>query len=598
MTGKHNPLATNPLWRMVIWPRYVSIPLKTHISDPNVVLFNNVARLSVFFIAALMILSIIDWSEKLTSSDVKISYNAWMDLSATPTGGTKPAFCDNSEYDYVYDDAWKYENIGCRNYGTDSFVKGPTGDKFKINTMYKNVVYEICDPATNVNSQGVSCGDTQLFQTGTSDYYNTRVEDGLITLQMFTKCNRTNFDSEAPENKFMPYIIHRPDGSVVEPTSAQRVSGMGIKLSVSELMELFQVPGGLGGSSDDVSLPTSTGKPTHRIVGIRLTIKPEVRNSVSHTLFQDGSLFGNYALHLYISWEPNWTRTVMPPAPTKTSGEQQNTDAYGILINIDMSDTTGIRVFSFAKFAATLADLLVLMVAFHLLMRVFLLNFMGLCRSGHKSTKWRHAANMDIETHVDVRRHTQTSMRRRRSKYVITSVEKILLQLGMKLANSAGFEVPGHRDFKFSTEQKKIMFEQIDHDGSGEVTEDDMKATLEKNEIPCDETQMDRLMDVMDLDGSGTVSISEFQNGIGRALMKAHRKSKRLSISASQLLISLHQDETEVVVAEKEKTDDDDDDDDDDDGADDGVFQYGQEYEMNPMGDEVKNENNNSGGDD
>ena len=336
MTGKHNPLATNPLWRMVIWPRYVSIPLKTHISDPNVVLFNNVARLSVFFIAALMILSIIDWSEKLTSSDVKISYNAWMDLPATPTtDGTKPAFCDNSEYDYVYDDAWKYENIGCRNYGTDSFVKGPTGDKFKINTMYKNVVYEICDPATNVNSQGVSCGDTQLFQTGTSDYYNTRVEDGLITLQMFTKCNRTNFDSEAPENKFMPYIIHRPDGSVVEPTSAQRVSGMGIKLSVSELMELFQVPGGLGGSSDDVSLSTSTGKPTHRIVGIRLTIKPVVRNSVSHTLFAEGSLFGNYALHLYISWEPNWTRTVMPPAPTKTSGEQQNTDAYGILINID-----------------------------------------------------------------------------------------------------------------------------------------------------------------------------------------------------------------------------------------------------------------------
>ena len=100
------------------WPEKVAVPVRAHITDTRVVRLHNYSRLAIYLIMPFGFLFYFDWT---LPAQVFFEYNAWMDpppnrsqsswLNSTEHTAT---MCNNRDYDYIYDQYWKYENLDCR----------------------------------------------------------------------------------------------------------------------------------------------------------------------------------------------------------------------------------------------------------------------------------------------------------------------------------------------------------------------------------------------------------------------------------------------------------------------------------------------------
>ena len=220
----------------LLWPQYISIPLKTHISNPKLVHWHNVTRVMTLLLVGLSTVLFVDFKQ---TADVSMDFNAWMDASATYDPNHTPKYCNNSQYDFVYDKNWKYESMGCTRIGSSAFTKNVIAPgTFVIHTLLDSTISEICDYTTNTNSQGASCKGSPLFPLRNTKNFVAGVEEDLLTVQIVAKCPLKNYDSTAVKpagTKPTKIRIHSPNGKVVEPLEKQRIgSSLGLVMSVGD----------------------------------------------------------------------------------------------------------------------------------------------------------------------------------------------------------------------------------------------------------------------------------------------------------------------------------------------------------------------------
>ena len=354
-----------------------------------------------------------------------------------------------------------------------------------------------------------------MLNLGTDRYFIEGTEEMMMTLTIqAVSPDFYGYSSESYPGVTEVYV-HKPgwetnpDQLPVKFRKGTRLenTAFGFRMSVKEWLQLFDMD--LDKVYENAGTNDSIGLARARIVGMRLTIRVELRN-VRKLVFNAVWPLGNPDLHLYLSKDESWTRNTFGSKPGRTVNELRNTDAYGIRINMLGSASEYLRYPNPLKIFRALIDLVVFLIIFKSLIRLY--SFFAL---GSTSKKWRRALNMNVETHVLLSRDGKHRIRMH-SK-AIEKADSILVELGMLLMKHAHIDRSKYnnddiRKFVFSKAEKKRMYDMLDVDGDGRATVEEIKEVLTRFNIAFTQTEIDCIMNILDRSGNGFLIALSFQN--------------------------------------------------------------------------------------
>jgi hypothetical protein len=367
-----------------------------------------------------------------------------------------------------------------------------------------------------------------------TNYFNANADTSELYIDLQAKAAAMGFDSIESANKEMDLFIHGPDGSETQLDAKYRRGGLKVKLPVPYLVSIASVNGGaLDDLNPAASVEGSTGKPRHRIVGMKLYMRVELRNQFQELAWPPrGKIFGGVSCHLFLSSEADWMR--VPSAfvtPTREQAQIKVIDIYGLRLTIKGDEAHGMHLFSAVKFLQASTNMVVLWLS----VRIIVYYFVTQCY-GATSSKWRRAASRNIETHVLLNRHSTDRIRKRHE--VEAQARDIVLALGRHLASDADVPVVGSAERspvsrnKYTKKEQMLMFGQLDKDADGAVTEDELKDYLRGKNVKFAQLTMDCVMHQLDLNGNSTFELKEFQKSIGRALVEKKFHSPQVAEGA------------------------------------------------------------------
>ena len=373
---------------------------------------------------------------------------------------------------------WDYRNNSCRAVPNQMAFRKIGTDSYFVGTYFQESTFEICNDADT--STECQASGQKIVPPGVTNYFNSNADVSELYIDLRAIAKDVSFDSMDPVNEEMEYIVHSPDGKETTVDSKYRRGGLKLRVPVPDLLSMSAVEGNLNGVNMAASTVTSFGKPRHRIIGLKVYMRVELRNQWEKLTWPpEGKIFGRFSCHLFLTYELDWMR--LPSAitvPTRKQGEMRIVDTYGIRLTIH-DNVHGMRRFSAVRFLQASTNLIVLWLSVRFLVTFFVKWCLGI-----SSRKWRRAASRNIETHVLVNRHSQNRIRRRHN--IEARARDIVIALARHLATDArssaveAVTTPEAGRDKYTKKEQELMFAQLDSDADGKVTEDELMNYMRK----------------------------------------------------------------------------------------------------------------------
>ena len=380
------------------------VPVRTVIRDPTIVKLNNVSRTATFVIS--IGIFIFAMQGYLIPCDTIVSPNVWMDDPDPTHLNYIPKYCDNVDYDFVFNANWHYTNMTCEPKDlSQRFIKALTAGSYFIPTLLTSQNYAKCPTARSTTSATSSsldqlCTSGHLKKMGPPQNHFVMWQDlSLLSTTMTVTVPALDYDSRVrlehndAKQRSTPlrHDIVLANGTVYHPPSASEdATGTIIQFTLSEWIEMFGVENGLEGINLQAGTTESIGLAHHRLVGLTLTIQIEVSNMDTYWKF---GLLGNTHATWTLKAELDWSRIVLPDV--SVGNLIQTTSAYGIRLKVVSLPSKVMRVDVF-KTMTSIFDCVV----FFSIMK-FILGKIVLRCFGEKSKKWRSAAHSNISVLVE-----------------------------------------------------------------------------------------------------------------------------------------------------------------------------------------------------
>lgn len=298
--------------------RWVSIPVRSRLTDNRIVRFQNIAFVSTVIVACtIFIFGIKGWA---SPASIVTGANMWMNPLNIPPGQSPPVYCNNEAFDYIYDPNWKYLNNSCISPSVDDVFQKGTGHPgaFWVTTYISHAVLK--DSSCNVTTK--TCGAYhRAVQVGPNEnYFIESVEKYDLSAQLAVQIPSMDYDGRTGNAKL---YVKKPNGTIEELSDASKLL---VTRKVSEWISLFGLESLDSTASDSLySVPESVGKCRYRMCGLVLIFEIEVANVFNFWDFPRE----NFVL-LHLSVEKNWQRSIYRPEPFQAFGQTRSTSVYGI----------------------------------------------------------------------------------------------------------------------------------------------------------------------------------------------------------------------------------------------------------------------------
>ena len=349
---------------------YVVVPVRSRIMDRNIVYFYNIA----FFITSIVAIVIFIFGLKGWADFTPIiaGANMWMNnLDETVINSTSaPIYCDNPDYDYIYDSQWRYDKNSCIDKPVNEIFNKGSG----MPGAFWTTTYET---ATTLKSR--QCNATSQICKGHSDkiatqnFFVKHVEKYSLSAQINAEVPYLQYDGRTDNAKL---FFEMPNGTVIQIHDTNKLL---IKRKISEWLKYFGIES-LDTTDIDAlySVKDSKGKCRYRIAGLSLIFSIEVRNTNGPWDYP-----GDVYVLVKLSVDKNWARVTFKPSPTARLGEARAIDHYGIRW-VWKTLPTRVYVFSWEKGFLSVLNVVIF---FTIMNRIVHLAVLYCC--GKHSKRWR-----------------------------------------------------------------------------------------------------------------------------------------------------------------------------------------------------------------
>ena len=380
------------------------IPVRTVIRDPKIVKLNNISRAATFVIS--IGLFIFAMQGYLVPCETIVTPNVWMDDPDPTHLNYIPKYCDNADYDYVYNPNWQYINTTCEPKDlSQRFIKSLAAGSYFIPTLLTSQNYAKCPTARSTTSATTSsldqlCISGHLNKIGPPQNHFIMWQDlSMLSTTVTVSVPALDYDSRVrlehnDDKQHLTPLRHDivlANGTVYQPlSSSDDATGTIIQFTLSEWVEMFGIKNGLDGINLQAGTTESIGMAHHRLVGLMLTIQIEVSNIDTYWKF---GLLGDTYARWTLKPELDWSRIALPDV--SVGNNIQTTSAYGIRLKVVSLPSKVMRIDAF-KTVTSIFDCVV----FFAIMK-FILGKIVLRCFGEKSKKWRSAAHSNISVLVE-----------------------------------------------------------------------------------------------------------------------------------------------------------------------------------------------------
>ncbi|GBG27635.1 P2X receptor E [Hondaea fermentalgiana] len=179
--------------------------------------------------------------------------NMWI-TGYNPSQGELPAFCDNPELDYIYDESFTFTNNSCREFAYGEILdKLPSGGLFIMTySQETSRVSTDCD---------VSFRQCTSKEAKTRNNFVVGVDDIVVSLNHAMATSfRTDHDPALD--------LIDSDGNILKSFGAGEV----VSVSLSEMFQAAAISG-LDATNHGASIATSVGTPIYRLTGARIRFR-------------------------------------------------------------------------------------------------------------------------------------------------------------------------------------------------------------------------------------------------------------------------------------------------------------------------------------
>lgn len=374
---------------------WVVIPVRSRIMDRNIVVFYNLAFFVTSIVAiVIFVLGLKGWAD---FTPVIAGANMWMNPSneGDMKQDTKPLYCDNPDYDYVYDSNWRYDKNACVDKSvSEIFFKGSGMPGAFWTTTY----------ITMATLKSRDCNVTSELCRGHRDkigrnqnFFVKHIEDYSLFAQISAEVPLLQYDGRTRSAKL---FFEMPNGTIIEILDAEKLK---MNRKVSEWLEFFGIDSLDSTDIDSIySIKESTGYCRYRIAGLSLIFSIEIHNTKS-TWDYPGDIY----VLAKLSVEKNWARTTFRPTPTAQLGISRSVDHYGIRW-VWRTLPTKVYVFSWEKGFLSILNVVIF---FSIMNRI--VHFAVLYWCGKDSKRWRKIVEPVMhyyEEVVEVVSHRRKSM--------------------------------------------------------------------------------------------------------------------------------------------------------------------------------------------
>ena len=282
--------------------RPIYIPVSSEIANKKISCFLNVAQ-----IMALATGIIYASYRSRLATPITFGSNMWMDPQSASTITSIPSHCSNTQFDFLYDPLWHYNNISCRaETSSKMFIKSLTEGSYFVPTMIQKRYSRSCSnnkpPSTPTD---ICFPEAKKIETS----FVLGIDEAMLNAMVFLSVPALDF-IDGDDVFTTPTEIVLPNGtSFIHPRFKD--AGMYPSLTVSDWVALFGLDDGLNGDTNKANIKNvSVGNARHRHVGMSIEIRVTLSNTDSVFSFPSTDL-GRLKRKWTISTKKIWTRIIL-----------------------------------------------------------------------------------------------------------------------------------------------------------------------------------------------------------------------------------------------------------------------------------------------
>ena len=392
----------------VLTSAHLRVPLWTTIDDRRVqAIYIGIRILTFLGAIGFFVFGIRGWS---TLAPVVVQNNLWLGGKQKPenhwsNGGGVPNYCDNEDYDFVYDADFQFQNTTCGILPLNlRFSKGVAPGAFFVSTFVQTYQNSLCPNSLRTTRDIADMTGSNICDTDAQTRRFNIQNQFVLDVDHYTISARTHVyvplygDFNSHKAKRMRHIAVLRNGSEVDISER-------LDQTLSAWLQLFELS--LDDGNPDAAVDDSNGIPKCRLTGLQLNIAIEVRN-VRGLFDFPGDVYARWILE----GEPSWTRVILPDQ--NSDNAISSTDAYGVRW-VFRTKESRVYIWSTGAFFTSIFDVVI----FFALMRYAATKLALLC-FGTDSARWRGVVNPRVET-LDMSRRQRYSAQTAASSVTATA---------------------------------------------------------------------------------------------------------------------------------------------------------------------------------